>query len=288
MSNNTSRVAAKTRPAELAILRELAFRRKVAALPMVPNSDSTKEILPLEVKPLCEVPHSLPLPGPSLRSSSSLALRGTKWKESISSAHHPPSKISQVKPSCEVPHPMSLPGPISKPSSSQSLSGTKRKEPTSSAHHPPLQYQQSYHGSFEDKDKTKNLYCKICQAPCSSPSNLEQHLIGQKHAKKLQELEFNEKAGKKGGSNQRQWCELCKVSCSSEDLLKLHFNGQKHKAKLLKLEISKQGGEVPNSKKWCELCKLLCVDDFSFKQHLEGKKHIIKMHAFMKEKETWP
>ncbi|OIW05405.1 hypothetical protein TanjilG_28870 [Lupinus angustifolius] len=171
---------------------------------------------------------------------------------------------------------------MSGPSSSPLLSGTKRKEPTRNAHDPSLQSQQQFHGSLGYEDKTQNLYREICQVSCSSPFNLKQ-LRGQNHAEKSRDLEFNDKAGKEGSSNQRQWCEMCEVSCPNEALLKLHFDGKKHKAKLQKLKISMQGGEDPHKKKWCQLCKLWCMNECAFKQHLEGKKHIIQMHAITKK-----
>ncbi|KAF1862993.1 hypothetical protein Lal_00018837 [Lupinus albus] len=179
---------------------------------------------------------------------------------------------SQVKPSCEVPSSMQLPGR----SSSPFPSGTKRKEPTSNAHHSSLQCQQSFHGSLGYEDKTQNLYREIGQVSRTSPFNLKQHIRGQNHAEKSQELKFSEKIGKEGSSNQRQWCEMCEISCPNEALLKLHFDGKKHNTKLQKLKPL-------HKKKWCQLCKLWCMNECAFKQRLEGKKHIIQMHAIIKK-----
>ncbi|TKY73347.1 Zinc finger RNA-binding protein [Spatholobus suberectus] len=245
----SSKKEENTMPVELAIQRELEYRRIVAAFHLRPNTNSTEE-----VKSSNDVSHPKPFPGPS--SSKFSSLLGTRRKESPTrSAHH--QRLQQQQ-------------PIS------SLSGTKRKEsPTRSAHHP---HQQPFHGSLNHQAKTDDLCCKICQISCLGPFNLKQHLRGHKHKQKLQ----------MGRSNQTQWCEVCSVLCMNEDLLKLHFQGQKHKAKLQMLEISKQGGEASNKPKWCELCKLWCSDEFAFKQHLEGKKHIIQLHAMEKEKERRP
>ncbi|KAH1126728.1 hypothetical protein AAZX31_06G188700 [Glycine max] len=236
-----------------------------------------------DVKPSNDASLPKPLPGPSSIKFPSLS--GTKRKESPTRStdylclqHQQPFHGSRnhemktgatdfslnVKSSNDASLPKSLPGPCT--SKFSSLLGTKGKESPSSDHLR-LQHHHPFHGTLNHEGELDDIYCKICQISCSSPSNLKQHLRGRKHEQMLQ----------KGGSNsQMQWCEVCCIPCMNEDLLKMHFQGQKHKAKLQMLEISKQGVEAPNKPKWCALCKLWCSDEFAFRLHLGGKKHVKK------------
>ncbi|KAL2318360.1 hypothetical protein Fmac_032236 [Flemingia macrophylla] len=274
----SNRKEKNTIPVELAIQREMEYRRIVASFQLSPKTDPNFAEEELKSSPDASYP-------PSSRNSPSLS--GSKRKE-------PPTRITShqdLKPqqpfhesfnhkgvwdinlndSYHQCHPKSCPSPSSSKFSLETKG--KKESPTRSVHLPNLQHhQQPFHGSLNHKFNRDDLFCKICQIFCSSAFNLKQHFNGQKHNRKLQ----------MGKSNRMQWCEVCSVTCMDEDLLKLHLQGQRHKTKLKMLEISKEGGEAPNRPKWCEQCKLWCSDEFAFKQHLEGKKHIFTLHTMEK------
>ncbi|KAK4568131.1 hypothetical protein RGQ29_003771 [Quercus rubra] len=308
-------------PVEVAIQRELAYRRKVAMLQFTLDED-LKDLMPLQVLSSHSSPiHSLrPLEWPSASvSPSPVPSTNHSVPSSLSSPNHSPIPLEG---------PSSSPSPSSSPVPSTNLSGIKRKELTNC-----LQYLQPEqpglsHGTVMLKDQIDNLFCKICQVQCSGAFNLEQHFKGRKHKAKVEELELNRKYGGEKANqlqccelckvtcmnetllklhlqgkkhkekrqqleflqhgeeipNQPQWCELCKVTCMNETLLKQHFQGKKHQDKLQELESLKHGEEIPNQPKWCGLCKIWCMGDHNFKEHLEGQKHIVQLHAFQKEK----
>ncbi|KAL4633596.1 hypothetical protein ACB092_04G133500 [Castanea dentata] len=257
-------------PVELAIQRELAYRRKVAMLQFTLDED-LKDLMPLQVLSS----HSSPIhsPRPLERHSAS--------PSPIPSTNH--SVLSSLSSPSHSPRPLEGPNSSPSPVPSTNLSGIKQKELTNC-----LQYLQPEqpglsHGSVMLKDQLDNLFCKICQVQCSSAFNLEQHFKGRKHKAKVEELELNRNYGGEK-ANQLQFCELCKVTCMNETLLKLHLQGKKHKEKLQQLESLQHGEEIPNQPKWCGLCKIWCMGDHNFKEHLEGQKHIVQLHAFQKEK----
>ncbi|KAK7411378.1 hypothetical protein VNO78_02811 [Psophocarpus tetragonolobus] len=250
-----------TMPLELAIQRELEYRRRVAQFQLHPNTNLSEE-----VKPPNDVSHPKLLQGPSSMKFSCLSR--IKRKESPTrNTHHPHLKHQKSFHGSFNDHELNV-----KSSNDASLPNKRKESPTISDYNPCHQ-QQPFHGGFNPEAKRDDLSCKICKIFCSSSFNLQQHFKGHKHRQMLQ----------KGTINQMPLCEVCHISCMNEDLLKQHFQGQKHKAKMQMLKISKQGGVAPNKQKWCELCKLWCIDDFAFRQHLEGKKHIVQKHAVEKK-----
>ncbi|CAL0314724.1 unnamed protein product [Lupinus luteus] len=298
--SSRSNKGGKTIPAELAIMRELAYRRMLFLISQ--NTDSTQQIIPSQVKHSCEVPHSQPLPSPSTKPSSSLLPSGTKGKETSSADHHHRSldhkaetkniycKISQVKSSCQLPHPMPLPGTSSKPSLSPFLSRSNRNEPTSNPHHPHLQYQQQkpLHGSLNDKEKTETLDGKLCQAksscevPCSMslPGPSSSPLLSGTKRKEptrntddpsLQSQQPFHGSLDHEDKTQNVYCEICRVSCSSPFNLKQHIRGQNHAENSRVLEFSENAGKEgsSNQRKWCEMCEVSCPNEALLKLHFD-------------------
>ena len=83
------------------------------------------------------------------------------------------------------------------------------------------------------------FYCHVCKLETSGEDNYKQHLIGEKHRKKLA----------KGGNDKPDVyvCGVCTVECSGEDNYKQHLAGEKHRKKALGC-VSNQ---IPSQ---CEIC----------------------------------
>ena len=126
--------------------------------------------------------------------------------------------------------------------------------------------------------RTDDLFCKICQVPCSGLKSLKQHLRGQKHRDRLQNLTPSTYTAEEG-AKQRLWCELCKIWCMNKISLEDHLKGQKHKSKAQMLELhGADGGEIANQmNKYCNWCKIWCTN--AFYQHLKSKEHIFNLNA---------
>ncbi|KAH9623346.1 hypothetical protein KSS87_000318 [Heliosperma pusillum] len=78
------------------------------------------------------------------------------------------------------------------------------------------------------------------------------------------------------------YCNLCQMDCSSEINFRMHLKGHKHKSMLRNLQANKVlgGTTLPeaNEKLFCELCGVWCPDTRAFALHLNGKNHL-KLHA---------
>ncbi|KAH9777981.1 hypothetical protein KPL71_007201 [Citrus sinensis] len=267
--------------AELAILRELAFRRKVFLLRSQHDDGLEKKekgLAPLQERPtpqssLCMSPSQIP--GPSPPSSSSPRLSGMKR----------PTPTSTADAECSSP-----------------------ELPESLDSHP------------EHAIQADSNFCSICHVPCSSAFNYNQHLKGRKHKAKLQELkldgnsfgedgkvangkgwcmdgnsfkmhlgqkhleernktELTAKSLVKVGEKQT-WCRLCNIGFSSEELFRLHLNAKKHKA-LQRAKCTLKGG---GEQKWCKLCDVWCPNGDAFKMHLDGKNHILRLYEIEKNR----
>ncbi|XP_057951656.1 uncharacterized protein LOC131146235 isoform X2 [Malania oleifera] len=177
--------------------------------------------------------------------------------------------------------PSSIESPRQEPSVSPSLSvlGIKRKAPDSRLQFQPPQQQKPIGSCHSSVKKMDNLFCKICQVPCSSNICLEQHLRGQKHSARLLKLKSGKKNGEEKGNQQRE-CKLCEIPGMDENAFKLHLSGQKHKARLQAVQLGRKDGEKKaNQKPWCELCGILCMDENAFKLHVAGQKHKARLET---------
>ncbi|KAJ9677489.1 hypothetical protein PVL29_022467 [Vitis rotundifolia] len=165
-----------------------------------------------------------------------------------------------------------------RPSSGSKFSGIKRKAPTSSFNCQPRQMLQPVDHSNTLKTQRDDLFCKVCQVPCSGANSLKQHLLGQKHKDRLQNLTPSMNIGEEG-AKQRLWCELCKIWCMNKNSFKDHLKGKKHQSRAQAMELhGTDGGEMANQmNKYCKVCKIWCMD--AFNQHLESKRHILNLHA---------
>ncbi|EOY21956.1 Uncharacterized protein TCM_014123 isoform 2 [Theobroma cacao] len=245
-----------TMSVELAIQRELAFRRKIEELQLQPYVDSGDEIMPVQQ---VQFPHPNPS-RPNLNSSPRLS--GREQLASLSSLECLPSPIpSQI--------------PSSRPHISFGPRISERKQLASSSKSPPPQQLQAFNGGSLNH-QSANVFCIVCQVPCSGSVNYKQHLNGKKHKLKLKELNFGRTDGGDicAMANQKLWCELCKIWCTDDNLLKLHLAGQKHKKMQAKLERATAAEvDIVEEKNWCGLCGIGCSSKELLQLHFNGKKH---------------
>ncbi|KAJ1406273.1 Zinc finger C2H2-type [Sesbania bispinosa] len=229
-----------TMPVELAIQRELVYRRKVAASHLGPNNDSIEEILPLQqVKSSNQASHPMPLSSPSSWQFSSSNLSGTKRKElPTSSAHYPPLQ-----------HQQPFHGSLNHKANTDSLNCEICQVSCSS----PFNLKQHLIGSNHQKklsEKTgsegrsnQRQWCELCKVSCMSEDLLKLHFQGHRHKVNLQNLEISKHGGE--APYKQKWCELCKLWCINEFSFKQHLEGKKHIIQLHAMEKTiKEKNEV--------------------------------------------
>ncbi|KAJ4961634.1 hypothetical protein NE237_021544 [Protea cynaroides] len=143
---------------ELAMKRELAYRRKIELLSLKTPSNSRQAPLPSQ----------MPLPSQTPANS-------------VQATMLPKTPTNSVQATRLPKHP--------------SLVGEKRKEPSSNQGCLPPRQQKPSYTLQRLRKKSLNLICEVCQVPCSGLFNLKQHLKGSKHKAKLQELEDCQNSG---------------------------------------------------------------------------------------------
>ncbi|KAM3275531.1 hypothetical protein ACQJBY_044104 [Aegilops geniculata] len=126
--------------------------------------------------------------------------------------------------------------------------------------------------------------CSICQVMCGSESNLEIHLTGKRHLKKIQALfeESNNKAinseSLKANLNPDSGpLHVEKMNC---DLyLENHLRDERHKLNVP--EISKE--QTPSSEWDCTMCQAKCVSKAHFENHCISRKHQQRTQVILSE-----
>ncbi|KAI3836044.1 hypothetical protein MKW92_041422 [Papaver armeniacum] len=131
---------------------------------------------------------------------------------------------------------------------SSPLAGMKRKTPEKFTCSSPQPEQQSY------VPQTVNIWCEVCQVPCTSVFNFKQHCQGRKHKSKVEVEELMQK-------NKLEVEELKHLELK-------HLNICKDK---------KDSGTI-----WCDICSVPCTDGSAYRQHCNGKKHAACLKAFNK------
>ncbi|KAI3875102.1 hypothetical protein MKW98_019675 [Papaver atlanticum] len=121
---------------------------------------------------------------------------------------------------------------------SSPLAGMKRKTPEKFTCSSPQPEQQSY------VPQTVNIWCEVCQIPCTSVFNFKQHCEGRKHKSKVEVEELMQK-------NKLEHLTIC--------------------------EDKKDSGTM-----WCDICSVPCTDGSVYRQHCDGKKHTACLKAFNK------
>ena len=134
----------------------------------------------------------------------------------------------------------------------------------------------------------RGYYCELCEADCSSDSQLEQHLSGDRHRTNLKGME-RELAGDPELDKdinpynlpelwlrERKHCNLCDVPITSIRMAKIHFNGRNHRlAAGLNLTEASKMGEFYNSGEFrCETCNFNVATELELKSHQAGIRHL--------------
>ncbi|GMQ10828.1 hypothetical protein CsSME_00053683 [Camellia sinensis var. sinensis] len=302
---------------ELAIRREMAYRKKLASLRSHFDA-SMEDLMPLQfcvpglivIEMACaEKPHDFQVPssGPSPRASSilgsSMSLVPTSLYDHVQTPNQfprpglilisspsqalVPIPLYQVSSSNPPPNPWPLPAPIQIPSPSSlakprlipqpSLSGSKRRATSSSLQCLPPRQPRPSHNNYVTVDQEGHFFCKVCQVPCSGTVTLKQHLKGHKHKAKLQWLQLSKRDGREKDDPH---CKLCQIWCTNKGGLEMHLKGQKHQAKLQELEFgTKKEREKEAERPWCQLCQIWCMNEDALEQHLKGKNHSARLYA---------
>ena len=134
----------------------------------------------------------------------------------------------------------------------------------------------------------RGYYCELCEADCSSDSQLEQHLSGDRHRTNLKGME-RELAGDPELDKdinpynlpelwlrERKHCNLCDVPITSIRMAKIHFNGRNHRlaAGLNLTEASKMGEWYNSGEFRCETCNFNVATELELKSHQAGIRHL--------------
>ncbi|XVF09005.1 hypothetical protein REPUB_Repub07fG0053200 [Reevesia pubescens] len=216
MGKEMAEKKANTMSMELAIQRELEYKRKIEELQLQPYVDSGYETMPVQV----QLPSGNPS-RPNLNSSPRLSGR-----EQL-----PPVSI----PEC-LPSPRPSQNPSSRPNICSGSRISERNQLSSSSRSLPQQLLPFKGGNLNHQ--SFNFFCEVCQVPCSGSLNYKLHINGKKHKVKLQELKFDRENSDDtcAMANQKSWCKLCKIWCMDDNMLKQHLAGKKHKKMQEKLE----------------------------------------------------
>ncbi|XVE56876.1 hypothetical protein DITRI_Ditri04bG0045500 [Diplodiscus trichospermus] len=150
---------------ELAIRRELAYRRKIEEMQLHQSDDSGDEIMAVQVE----------TPRPDLNSSPRLSVR-----EQLASLSNP-----ECMPSLRL-----CQNPSSRPTIYSDPRISERKQLASSSSKS-LSKQLQLPKGCNLNHQSLNFFCEVCQVPCSGTLNSKQHVNGKRHKVKLQELKFS-------------------------------------------------------------------------------------------------
>ncbi|CAL1390955.1 unnamed protein product [Linum trigynum] len=242
-------------PVEVAILRELEYRKKVAQMKHIPEAEFCRNFRPLQLL------SSIPSPGlgPNQRLPSS----------------HPAPKPPANHESSRGPLPIQAPKPApGVPMMHQQRSRSKQHES-----------QQPSSGAGRDHDDlhqnhSDHNFCKICHIPCAGYDNYKQHLEGRRHKKRKLELEIGERQRGEVESP-RRWCESCKIWCMNDELYQTHLRGRQHKNHQLQMLEVASGKDkalqivVAKQALHCDVCGIDCPGEESLMSHLKGKRHTV-------------
>ncbi|GFZ17055.1 hypothetical protein Acr_26g0003250 [Actinidia rufa] len=305
---------------ELAILRELAYRKKLASLRLL-LGESMENLMPLQVPSPRSGRRPSPTPStePSSISGSSMSLIPTSSYQVQASSPCPglvlkPNQFPNPRPGSSsitcpskvlVPHPLyhlstsnrhPSPMPLPAPRQTQSQSSSARPGPSqipgpsSLARPGPSQIPgpgSLARHSLKPRPSLSGITSKETSSlPCALLRCCQSQtaLKGHKHKTTLQWLKMSKRDGG-GREDPKLHCELCRIWCMNKDALEMHMRGQKHQAKLQELEFGrKNAGEREAQRPWCELCQIWCMNEDAFQQHLKGKNHVTRLYVVEEQK----
>ena len=129
---------------------------------------------------------------------------------------------------------------------------------------------------------------QVCEADCSSESQLEQHLSGDRHRTNLRGMEralasdpeldkdINPYNLPELWLRDRKHCYLCHVPISSIRMAKIHFNGRNHRlaAGLHITEASQAAEFLSQGDIHCDTCSFSVASHIELKTHQAGIRHL--------------
>ncbi|KAI3844817.1 hypothetical protein MKX03_004538 [Papaver bracteatum] len=214
---------------EIALQREAEYKKRIQNLQKPSDYDSKKILVPDQGVPPKVAPEESQQKFSSRYEACSQGML-------IDLEHGSPITIREVTP-------LQFQEPSTPIQGSSPLAGMKRKTPEKIICSSPQPEQQSY------VTQTVNIWCEVCQVPCTSVFNFKQHCEGRKHKSKVEVEELMQKN-------------------------KLEVEELKH---LTICEDKKDSGPV-----WCDICSVPCSDGSAYRQHCDGKKHAACLKAFNK------
>ena len=134
----------------------------------------------------------------------------------------------------------------------------------------------------------RGYYCELCEADCSSDSQLEQHLSGDRHRTNLKAMERELASDPELDKDinpynlpelwlrERKHCTLCDVPITSIRMAKIHFNGRNHRlaAGLNMTEASKMAEFYNSGEFTCQTCNFSVSTQLELKSHQAGIRHL--------------
>ncbi|XP_021903787.1 RNA polymerase II degradation factor 1-like isoform X2 [Carica papaya] len=154
----------------------------------------------------------------------------------------------------------------------------------------------------EPKQVQKEWTCAICQARCTSESNLNDHLQGKRHKAAREQLKANNKAPKgkasatpltkKSDQPTKAGPEKCSSdknqTKNSENLSRkekekcMARDAGKNKEKNGKLQQEKEMVKKKReSENWCAICNVSLTSSVDLNCHVNGKKHLAQLRKLM-------
>ncbi|XP_048539507.1 zinc finger matrin-type protein 1-like [Triticum urartu] len=116
-------------------------------------------------------------------------------------------------------------------------------------------------------------FCSICDANCTSQSDLKNHLRGRRHQQNIEALQGDGKDPEVS----RWMCSICNANCTSQSDLESHLRGRRHQENI---EALQGDGKDPEVSGWmCDICNANCTSQSDFESHLRGRRHQEKIEA---------
>ncbi|KAL7551881.1 hypothetical protein ACHAWF_015092 [Thalassiosira exigua] len=121
-------------------------------------------------------------------------------------------------------------------------------------------------------------YCEICHISCPNELSYQQHLVGEKHRRKLgigstkpRSVGGTSSGGRKVAPQPVE-CEVCRVTCPNQFSYEQHIKSEKHKRQVANQNkpdtlAGKRGGYH------CPICNVSPPNEFAYQGHLNGKRH---------------
>jgi len=134
----------------------------------------------------------------------------------------------------------------------------------------------------------RGFFCEVCEADCSSESQLEQHMTGDRHRTNLRLMESALAADPELDKDinpynlpelwlrDRKHCYMCDVQLSSLRMATIHFNSRDHRraAGLKVSEASKNGQWLNEGDLHCDVCNFRVKTEIEMRTHEAGIRHI--------------